>query len=253
MNISKMQIRSGFLTGLIMTVIIWWLVSLIVNKAILPAPQLAFVTLFEMLTSADVYYDIFISTIRVLVALFLAFMIGFPLGLLSGINRTADFFISPLLYFFFPLPKIVFLPVFFVLFGINETTRILLLVFIVVFQIIVNIRDGIRQIDPEYQELFFTMGAGRTDYLKMYVQFVMPAFFTALRISLGMVIAVLFISENFIADRGLGFLIFQSLELRNYPEMYSAIIMMSLLGYVLYALTDFFERKVCFWHKSMLE
>ncbi len=46
-----------------------------------------------------------------------------------------------------------------------------------------------------------------------------------------MAIAVLFITENFIADRGLGYLILNAMELRNYFEMYSGIILMGFLGY----------------------
>ena len=97
------------------------------------------------------------------------------------------------------------------------------------------------------------MGAKPLDYLKIYIPFSAPGVFSSIRISTGMAIAVLFITENFIADRGLGYLILNSMELRNYFEMYSGIIMMGFLGYFFYFLIDYLEIKVCFWQKSMLE
>lgn len=251
MNYKQESIR--FYTGALFILCTWFLFSQIVNKSFLPDPFGTLTYLLENFMEKNLYFDFLISFKRIILSLFISFVLGFPLGIIAGVNKTADNILSPILYFFYPLPKIVFLPLFFVFFGINETTRILLLVFILVFQIIVSVRDSVKNIDFEYIELFRTLGAKPLDYLKIYIPFAAPGAFSSIRISTGMAIAVLFITENFIADRGLGYVILNAMELRNYFEMYSGIILMGFLGYFFYFLIDYLEIKVCFWQKSMLE
>ena len=241
-----------FFTGALFILSLWFLLSQVINKSFLPNPFGTFSYLTENFIAKKIYYDFLISFRRIIVSLLLSFLIAFPLGIISGVNKKVDNILSPIIYFFYPLPKIVFLPLFFVFFGINEVTRVILIIFILVFQIIVGVRDNVKNIDPEYIELFQTLGAKPLDYLKIYIPFAAPGAFSSIRISTGMAIAVLFITENFIADRGLGYLILNAMELRNYFEMYSGIILMSFLGYLFYFLIDYLEIKVCFWQKSML-
>ena len=242
-----------FFNGLSITIAIWWIAALYIDKNFLPDPLTAFRYFFSENFSDEAFQNFYISFKRIGISLFLAVIIGFPLGIITGVNKWVDRFISPLLYFLYPLPKIVFLPVFFIFWGIHEKTRIFLIFFILVFQIIVNVRDGIKNISLDYLELYKTMGAKKIDFFKLYIFFALPSAFTALRISIGMSVAVLFITENFVADKGLGFIILNAMELRNYPEMYCGIVLMGFLGYFFYLTTDFLERKVCFWNQSMIE
>ena len=236
-----------FLKGFIMTVMLWWILSLFVDKIFLPGPLESGIYLVNNFFSSAFYVDLLYSLSRILAALSMVLAIGYPLGIFMGISKRAESWLGPFVYFFNPLPKIVFLPVFFVFLGIGESTRIFLLFFIILFPVIIQVRDGIKSIPPDYEELFFTLGAPRKDYLRFYVPFSMPALFTSLRTASGMAVAVLFIIENYVGDRGLGVLILRSMEIRNYPQMYSGIILMGILGYVLYLLTNYAERKVCFW------
>jgi NitT/TauT family transport system permease protein len=251
MSYKKETIR--FFTGFFFVFSLWFLISQIINKSFLPDPFGTLIYLTENFIEKDLYFDFIVSFKRIVISLFLSFIVGFPIGIITGINKIVDNIMSPILYFFYPLPKIVFLPLFFVFFGISEVTRIVLIVFILVFQIIVSVRDSVKNINYEYIELFKTLGARPFDYYKLYIPFAAPGAFSSIRVSTGMAIAVLFITENFIADRGLGYLILNAMELRNYFEMYSGIILMGFLGYFFYFLIDYLEIKVCFWQKSMIE
>ena len=242
-----------FILGILLIFTFWFVLSEILQRSLLPGPFETISYLMVNLWQKNLYIDLMISFKRVLIALVSSFLIGFPIGIITGVNKRAEIILNPIIYFFYPLPKIVFLPLFFIFLGINEITRISLLFFILIFQVIVSVRDSVKKISPEYIELFKTMGAGRLDYLKLYVPFAAPGAFSSLRISVGMAIAVLFITENFVADRGLGYVILNAMELRNYLEMYSGIILMGVLGYFFYFSIDFLEIKVCFWQKSMLE
>jgi NitT/TauT family transport system permease protein len=66
-------------------------------------------------------------------------------------------------------------------------------------------------------------------------------------VSLGTAIAVLFLAETFAAESGLGYLIVDAWTRVAYAEMYAAILSLSLLGLLLFILTDLTERLLCPW------
>ena len=75
-----------------------------------------------------------------------------------------------------------------------------------------------------------------------------PAILTALRQSIGLAIAVLYITELFATQRGLGYYIYlQGNTLFNYDKMFAGVIAMSLLGLGLYLLVDWLQRRLCPW------
>jgi len=75
----------------------------------------------------------------------------------------------------------------------------------------------------------------------------MPKIMTALRISIGTAIAVLFFAESFATTSGLGYLIIDSWSRADYRMMYAAITTMALLGFMLYVIVENVERRVCRW------
>jgi ABC-type nitrate/sulfonate/bicarbonate transport system permease component len=76
----------------------------------------------------------------------------------------------------------------------------------------------------------------------------LPAMLTALRVSIGTAVAVLFFAESFATTAGLGYYIIADAFSRvAYREMYAGVLAMSLLGLALYFLADWAERKLAPW------
>lgn len=75
----------------------------------------------------------------------------------------------------------------------------------------------------------------------------LPEIFTAIRLSIGTSIAVLFFTETFATFEGLGFFIMDAWTRVNYSEMFAGIAALSFLGLSLFLLVDFIERVFCFW------
>jgi NitT/TauT family transport system permease protein len=74
---------------------------------------------------------------------------------------------------------------------------------------------------------------------------------TALRVSVGTAIAVLFIAESFATTSGLGYyIITETWSVLKYPEMYSGVLAMSLLGLLLYFMIDLLDRRLCPWRET---
>ena len=110
--------------------------NLAVNRPILPSP-IEVVPLFFVNVTGELGLHFLASAGRVLAAVFLATLFAAPLGLALGQMPKLDRVVSPLIAIIYPIPKIIFLPVIYVLMGISDFSKITLIAIIIFFQILV--------------------------------------------------------------------------------------------------------------------
>ena len=236
--------------SLLLIIIIWYILYFTVDSAIITSPA-AVIRVFFSNFSSEIIPHLLMSFYRILVAVTISLIFGVSIGLITGMNSKIDRFLAPLIYLLYPIPKIAFLPVFMLLFGLGDLSKIILLIVIVIFQIIVTTRDGVRSINSKYFASARSLGMERLDiYRHLVLPAVLPGILTALRITIGSSIAVLFFAENFAVKYGIGYYIMNSWSMVNYLKMYSGIIAVSLLGYFLFKGIDWLELKYCSWQKS---
>ncbi len=194
----------------------------------------------------------YISAERVLKAIALATLIATPVGLGLGQIRVLNRIFSPLIGLVHPIPKVVFLPVILVVLGIGETSKVFLIALILFFQILVVVRDEAASLRPELIQSVRSLGAGRRALFRyVYLPASLPAVLTALRVSIGTAIAVLFIAEQTATRQGLGYYIMQrTWAAQKFEKMYAGILAMSLLGLILYVVVDLLERIVGRWRQA---
>jgi len=170
-----------------------------------------------------------------------------PAGLVLGQYPRVNRFFAPLIYLAYPVPKIVLLPIILLFLGIGDLSKIVVIFLILFFQILVVVRDQALAIRPELLYSVRSLGAGRRALLRfVYLPATLPAVLTSVRLSIGTAIAVLFFTESFATNAGLGYyVIVDTFQRIAYPEMYAGVVAMSLLGLVLYFVVDFLERTWC--------
>ena len=239
------RIWSYIIAGLLL-LIVWHLASLILDSPALPAPLTVFYALIDRMRT-DLYLHLLISALRVIYGIALAGSLAVPLGL-SSYNNRFDRIIAPIVYLLYPIPHIVLLPLIILLFGIGDLSKIILIAIIVFFQILVTTRDEARNLSSNYIFSMLSLGATPIDiYRHVILPACLPAILTAMRISVGTAIAVLFFVESFATQRGLGYLIMYSWSMMDYPALYASIVAMALLGFFLYLILECVERKLCAW------
>jgi len=238
--------RRNLVAAIFILLILWQVVSLIVDKAILPGPLTVGQAFLEGLTGGLVEHFVY-STGRVLVSVFLAVLAAAPLGLILGQSQRLNEFLSPFVYLLYPIPKVVLIPVILLLFGVGEFPKITIIFLILFFQILVLVRDRAAAIEPKTILSVRSLGAGRRALFRyVYFPASLSAILTALRQSVGTAVAVLYIAELFATQKGLGYYIsLNGSTLLDYPAMYAGVIAMSLLGLGLYFSVDLLERKLC--------
>ncbi len=226
----------------------WYCLSGILGSSILPDPFAVFRRGFTEIMTGSFWVHVRASIFRLFTALFFAFILAVPAGLILGSNEKLDGIFAPLIYLGYPIPKVVLMPVIFVLFGLGDTGKIVLLTMIVFFQLLITTRDSARKIEKETTYSLMSLGGSSMDFFVHVVWPVsLPGIFTSLRIGVGTAVAVLFLVESIATDRGLGFYIIDSWGRADYPTMFVGIIALSMIGIVMYEIFDILERKFCRW------
>lgn len=233
--------------GFIIFNIVWFLLAKLINIKALPNPIDVYSAYSEALDN-DILLHFAASLQRVTIGLAISASIGLILGLLMGYNKTINRFIGPLLYFSYPIPKLALLPIIMVLFGIGETSKVLIIILIVVFQLIISIRDAVLAIPKEDYAVLLSLRTNHHDMIKhITIPAILPAFLSSLRVSVGIAVSALFFTETFGTDKGLGFYITDSWMRIDYIQMYFGIILLSLAGFILFVIFDLIEKYTCKW------
>jgi NitT/TauT family transport system permease protein len=235
---------------IIIILVIWQIIAIVFKQNFLSSPIETFRYMIKSFNS-QILLHAYYSVIRILIGIIIAVVIGFPLGMMLGYYKKFDNSLSPIIYFIYPTPKIAFLPVFMLLFGLGDWAKIAIISTIVVFQILINVRDHIKLMD---KKVYYHLIALQAKDIEIFRHVLIPAAFpkllSAVRISLGTSLAVLFFAENFGTKYGLGFFITDSMMRINYPAMYSGIIVLSIVGFLLFLSIDFLQSRFVKWDKK---
>lgn len=241
--------RRDLLITVLALLAIWQLAALAINRPILPTPILVGEALWRELSSGELGAHFLSSLWRVLASTFLAVVTAAPLGMILGQSQRINSLLSPAIYLANPIPKVVLVPIVLLFFGIGDLPKIVIIFLILFFQILVLVRDQAATIRPELIQSVRSLGAGRRALFRfVYLPASVPAVLTALRLSVGTAVAVLYVAELFATQRGLGYFIYYSgSTLFDYAAMYAGIVALSLMGLCLYFTVDWLERRIAPW------
>lgn len=224
----------------------WQIIALIINRDILPAPTAVLAALVAQLPRG-LGWHFAVSAWRVVASIGVSILLATPAGLVLAQYPRVNRFFAPVIYLTYPIPKIVLLPIVLLFFGIGDASKIFIIFLILFFQVLVVVRDQAIAIRAELLYSVRSLGAGRRALLQfVYLPATLPAVLTAIRLSIGTAIAVLFFTESFATNAGLGYyVIIDTFSRVAYPEMYAGVVAMSLLGLALYFVVDYLERAWC--------
>lgn len=236
-----------FIQGFIILNVLWYVIAVIANMNVIPKPTEVYLN-FNNLYGEKLYLHVLVSLYRIAAGLSISLVIGTIIGLLMAYSKAWNKILNPLVYLTYPLPKTAFLPVIMLIFGLGDFSKIILIVLILVFQIIVVVRDSILNIPSETYSPIRSLGASWPQILKhVTLPAILPGLLTSLRVSIGTALSILFFTEAYGTQYGIGYYILDAWTRIDYIGMYAGIIVMGLLGFVLFMILDIVEDMVCKW------
>jgi len=249
--LKKRQPLITYLVTIILIYALWYVLSLLLGSNLLPDPFLVLRQGISELDKGLFWSHVGLSLYRILAGLFFGFILAVPVGLFLGSNERFDRLFAPLIYLGYPIPKIVLMPIVFVLFGLGDIGKIFLITMIIFFQLLITTRDSARKISKEVIYSLQSLGGNRWHFYRHVVWPIsLPGIFTSLRIGTGTAVAVLFFVESIATRKGLGFYIIDAWGRADYPTMFVGIIALSCIGIILYEVFDLLERKLCRWKNA---
>jgi NitT/TauT family transport system permease protein len=243
--------KRDILFAALILLVLWEISALLLKSMALPEPWVVLLDTCGKLADGSLLDDLAISSGRALLGILLALVTAVPLGLVIGAEKTLGKRLSPFIYLLYPVPHVVLLPLIIICFGISNFSKIFLIALIVFFQILVTTRDAAKNIHRNYFSAMQTLGASRWQiYRHVILPASVPKILTAMRISIGTAVAILFFVESFATTTGLGYIIMDSWGRADYVGLYTGIICMAALGFSLYLLLDRTERRICAWTQT---
>ena len=197
----------------------------VVFAGVVPSSLTVLVALADLLTGASFYWNLELTLIEVLVSLALGASAGIALGLALGASRFAGKAFEPYMHYLAPTPKIVFLPILLVLFGVGPGSKIAMGTLSCFFPIVLSVASGVRQLDPVLLRVgrSFNLSALQT-VRKIYLPALVPPIATGLKLGVGVAIIGCLLAEIKMSNRGLGFLVMQYYAQFRMPYMYAALL-----------------------------
>lgn len=239
-----------FLEGFFLLNLLWLLASALLNINVIPSPLEVYKN-FGNIVTGNIQIHILYSLMRIGVGLALSLGIGIPAGIVMAYSPKANRLLYPLVYFSYPIPKTALLPVAMLLWGMRDGSKIAIIFLIIVFQVIVSVRDSVLNIDASMYQVTKSAGAGKRQIIwHVTLPAILPELLTSIRVSLGTAVSVLFFVEGYGTRYGMGYYILDAWSRINYINMYIGILVISIVGFALFVLVDFIAGKLCRWSRA---
>jgi NitT/TauT family transport system permease protein len=237
------------LAGLVTLALIWELAPRLglVDSYFIPPLHIVLQEWWSMAGDGELWRHIRASLVRSAVGFGLAISIAIPLGAAIAWYRPVREFVTPVLEIFRNTAALALLPVFMLLLGIGETSKIAIVLYACFFPILLSTITGVATVDPQLLRSARVLGLSPVaTFRKVVFPAAIPTIFTGVRISGAAAILVLIAAEMIGATAGLGFLINYAQYNFLIPKMYAAILTTSAIGvavnYGLVALERRFSR-----------
>ncbi|MEU7002166.1 ABC transporter permease [Nonomuraea sp. NPDC046570] len=247
-RIAGRVVRSS--AAIVMLALVWETLPrlAVVDPTFLPPLSEVALAWADLLSGGELAEHVQASLIRSLAGFGLAIVAAIPLGLLIGWYRPVADFLNPALELFRNTAALALLPVFVLVLGLGETSKISIILYACSWPILLNTIAGVKGVDPLLIKSARSMGL--TPYRlfqKVILPAAVPTVFTGIRLAGAYSILVLVAAEMVGAKAGLGYLINYAQYNFRVPDMYAGIITISVLGLLFNLLLIRLERRFSTW------
>jgi NitT/TauT family transport system permease protein len=250
------EIRRRFLVGTLSVaggLLLWELVSrvLVANALFLAAPSQIAVAIYSLARSGELGRHIAVSGAEFAIGYVIASIIGIGLGLAMASSERAKQALQPWISGLYATPTIALAPLFILWLGIGIWSKVLVVIFLVLFPVTINTEAGLRTTSERLIEMLRSFGATpRQIFLKVSLPSALPFILAGLKLGIGRGLIAVVVAELFGSRAGLGRLISQSADAFNMPELFAGVIVLAVAGIAMTAGFGWIERRLVPWTRD---
>jgi len=219
-----------------------------VDEIIVPAPTDIWDSLVR-LVQEDFFWENTWVTVKETVIGFAAGVAGaWILGTLIGIFRPFRLAFYPLIVTFQITPRVALAPVFLTWFGFGITSKWVMAATICFFPVLINVVLGLETVDKNARALMRSFGASKwEEYRKLTLPSSLPAIFAGLKVAITLALIGAIVAEFVGASEGMGVMISTFNFQLQVADAFAVIFALSIIGLILYGITEFLESRIVFW------
>jgi ABC-type nitrate/sulfonate/bicarbonate transport system permease component len=181
----------------------------------------------------------------------IAVVLGVVGGLMLGLSARARRAAAPIVEFLRAIPPPALLPFAILVVGVGASMKVFIIAFVCVWPILLNTIDGVTSVDPTLRDTTRVYGIPDRDRIwRVMLPAASPQIFAGLRTAVSLALILMVISEMVASTNGIGYFVLQSQRTFAIPEMWSGILLLGILGYVLNGGFVLLERRLLRWHRG---
>ncbi|MDR1605055.1 MAG: ABC transporter permease [Gracilibacteraceae bacterium] len=236
---------------IVVLLLIWAVVPLCLkNNMFLPSLLDVLATLGQMITDGELWKHMSISLWRAGVGLGIATLIAIPTGIAVGWFPRVERYLDPLLQAMRNTSVLVILPLFILMFGVGELSKIVIIVWGCFFSQFINTIQGVKNLDPVLLLSAKSMGISTLSLFgKVVLPGSLPYIVAGFRMAASHSLLVLVASEMIGANAGLGYMIMKYQQVFMVKKMYAGILVMVILGVVVNSVVVRIEKRLTLWQE----
>jgi NitT/TauT family transport system permease protein len=250
------MLRPRYFAGILSVaggLILWELVSWFVvdNALFLAAPSQIAVATYHLAATGELWKHIKVSAEEFALGYAIASVLGIAIGFAMASGDTMKQALQPWVSGLNATPTIALAPLFILWLGIGIWSKVVVVIFFVLFGVAINTEAGLRTTSERLIEMLRSFGATpRQIFFKVSLPSAVPSILAGLKLGIGRGLVGVVIAEFFGSRAGLGRLISQSADAFNMPDLFVGVVVLAVAGIVMTAGFVWLERRLVPWTKD---
>ena len=180
--------------------------------------------------------------------LVITFAVGIPLGLVLGRSTVLHDMTEPIVNVLYSVPYVMFLPIIIFWFGINNTARVIIIIWAAILPLIINITAGVRNLAHDYTRVATVFCTPRLKFFYIVaLPATLPYILAGIRLAVGRALVGAIVAELFLASEGLGYYVQTQASNFNMDSAMAGIVVLAVIALLLNWGVRMIERHFTHW------
>jgi ABC-type nitrate/sulfonate/bicarbonate transport system permease component len=202
----------------------------------------------QLFGTGEIYPALAATGYELLWGLVLTFVLGIPIGLVLGRSRVLHDMTEPIVNVLNSVPYVMFLPIIIFWFGINNTARVIVILWAAILPLVINIIAGVRNLDRDYSRVATVFCTPRLKFFtRVALPATMPYILAGIRLAVGKALVAAIVSELFLASQGLGYFVQTKTSNFDMDSAMAGIVILAAAALLLNWVVRLIERRFTHW------
>ncbi|BCM24338.1 ABC transporter permease [Methyloradius palustris] len=234
----------------IVLLLVWaWVAHIeLISPRLLSSPLRVYQTFLELLSSGELQDNLLKTMYRLTLGFGIGAVSGLLFGIVMAVSRNAEDFFAPVFHAIRQIPTIALLPIFILIFGIDESFKIAIVVMLTFFSVALASYEATKGVSQNYFEVAQIY---RLPTVTVYRKLILPAIllptFTGLRIAFTRSWTILIASELLVADSGIGQMMQAGRDMFRLDIVLVGVVVTGLIGFAIDRIFKLGEKYLIPW------